>query len=446
MADTQRFTIRHSIEDVIRILENEPVKGDIVPQITAVQVMNRMSIAHLSIERALKFMITKAGGPLIEKHDLRSQYQELLRDDPASARFLGEAFEAAVRHYRYNPNAANMTHLSTLDRYLEIVGSDRAFQDIRYWELTQSLNEVLLGRIYLTLHIELLHGVSQLLLRPDSPRLTVTGRVELAVREAMFYRADLAYGQGTPKEQSVRSYLEWLQGFSTYSEALACAVRDGFDIGDELMERIVRKAYGTLLEATDPAVKYFAGTLDVLPRQPREVIPCVEWLGPEKERRGCVKTPAGTVLGFIDRGPDGLWYIRPLGEGAVAVSAKAETQTDARCYLAALLSRPARATVEGEDRSLRIVGGKHRFFKRNHSEVNWMGESLVDNAPTTYRATLWDRVHEMEVNQRVRMEVRSEDEDGVVVDILEGTVTEIVEQEVHISGFNVLGLEQKSLD
>ena len=55
MADTQRFTIRHSVEDVIRILENEPVKGDMVPQITAVQVMNRMSIAHLSIERALKF-------------------------------------------------------------------------------------------------------------------------------------------------------------------------------------------------------------------------------------------------------------------------------------------------------------------------------------------------------------------------------------------------------
>ena len=188
--------------------------------------------------------------------------------------------------------------------------------------LPQSLNEVLLGRIYLTLHMELLHGVSQLLLRPDSPRLTVTGRVELAVREAMFYRADLAYGQGTPKEQSVRSYLEWLQGFSTSSEALACAVRDGFDIGDELMEGIVRNAYRTLLEATDPAVKYFASTLDVLPRQPREVIPCVEWLGPEKERHGCVKTPAGTALGYIDRGQDGLWYITPLREGAVTVSSQ----------------------------------------------------------------------------------------------------------------------------
>ena len=62
MAEIQRAIIRHSVQDVIRILENEPVKGDMVPAITAVQVMNRVSIAHLSIERALKFLITEAGG------------------------------------------------------------------------------------------------------------------------------------------------------------------------------------------------------------------------------------------------------------------------------------------------------------------------------------------------------------------------------------------------
>ena len=75
-----------------------------------------------------------------------------------------------------------------------------------------------------------------------------------------------------------------------------------------------------------------------------------------------------------------------------------------------------------------------------------MGESTVDNEPSTYKVTLWDKVQEMEISQKVRMEVRSEEEDGVVVDILEGTVTEILEQEVHISGSNMLGLEQKDLD
>ena len=66
----KRAIIRHSVQDVIHILENEPVKGDLVPGITVVQVMNRVSIAHLSIERAFKFLITEAGGPLVETHDL----------------------------------------------------------------------------------------------------------------------------------------------------------------------------------------------------------------------------------------------------------------------------------------------------------------------------------------------------------------------------------------
>ena len=136
MVDVQRAVMNHSVKDVIRILEDEPVKHDMVPEVTAVQIMNRVSIAHLSIERALKFLITKAGGPLVETHDLRRRYRELLDYDPVSAKYMEEAFEAAVQHYRYNSNAANMRHLETLERYLEVAGSDKAFQDIRYWELT----------------------------------------------------------------------------------------------------------------------------------------------------------------------------------------------------------------------------------------------------------------------------------------------------------------------
>ena len=45
IVDMQRVVIRHSVKDVIRILENEPVKGDMVTEITVVQVMNRISIA-----------------------------------------------------------------------------------------------------------------------------------------------------------------------------------------------------------------------------------------------------------------------------------------------------------------------------------------------------------------------------------------------------------------
>ena len=445
MSDIQRAIIRHSIEDVIHILEHEPVKGDLVPQITAVQVMNRVAIAHLSIERALKFLITKAGGPLVETHNLRSQYQELLLHDPVLAKRLEGVFEAAVRHYRYNPNAAYMTHLQTLERYLEVAGSNKAFQDIRYWELTQSLDEMLLRQIYLSIHIELLHGLTGILLAPDRPLETVANRVERAVEDAMWSTADMAYGQGTPEEQSVHSYIAWQRGFGTWSDALVDAVQKGFSIGDDFMAKVAGNAYGTLLKATDPAVRYFANTLDVLPRQPRDVIPCVEWLGPEKERYGSVSTPAGTGLGFIERGLDGLWDVTPLREGLVAVSVKTRSQTDARCYLAILLSRPAQVTVEGEGCSLRIVGKEHSFDGKNYSEINRRLEGTGDDTVWTHKVVFWNRDHGIEVSARVRVEVRRGNIEGMV-NIVEGTVTEVAEHEVYLSGSEWFDVERKDHD
>ena len=228
MVDIQREIINHSVEDVIRILDNEPVKGDMVPGITAVQVMNRVSIAHLSIERALKFLIKEAGGPLVETHDLRQRYQELRGHNPEAAKSLDGAFEAAVRHYCFNPNADNMTHLKTLERYLKVAGSAQAFQDIRYWELTQSLDEILLRRVHLSIHIELLHGLSEILLAPDKPKETVADRVERAVSNAMWPAAKMAYSPGTSEERSINSYIAWLQGFSSKRQALTEAVQKGF--------------------------------------------------------------------------------------------------------------------------------------------------------------------------------------------------------------------------
>ena len=443
MTDIQRAIIRHSVEDVIRILENEPVKRDLIPEITAVQVMNRVSIAHLSIERALKFLIAEAGGSPAATHDLRDRHDELLHHDPVSAKSLEGAFEAAVRHYRYNHNAANMTHLKSLERYLGVAGSDRAFQDIRYWELTQSLDAMLLSRIYLAIHIELLHALSEILLARQ-PIGTVANRVERTVQNAMRPAAALSYSPGTPEEHSVGSYVEWRQGFKTWSEALADAVQRGFKIGDDFMANLVRSAYGTLLEAADPAVRYFASVLDVLPRQPRDVIPCVEWLGPEKEQSGFVKTPAGTVLGSIERGPDRLWYVTPSREGFVMVSAKAESQTDARCYLAKLLTRPAKVTMERQDRVLRIVGEEHNLYQQNYDEIDRRYEGTSDDKTWTHKVTFWDKDHGIEVNDRVRVEVRSKELNSF--SILEGTATEVVEHEVHLSGSEWFDIQQKDHD
>ncbi len=119
MVEIERDIIQTSVEDTIRILEDCPVKGFIVPQIALVQVMNRVSIAHLSIERTIKFLIRESGGTFEEIHGLGKLYQQLAQNDRVSAGALESAFQAAVRHYRFNPNATNMRHFKAIERYLD---------------------------------------------------------------------------------------------------------------------------------------------------------------------------------------------------------------------------------------------------------------------------------------------------------------------------------------
>ncbi len=68
MGKVERAVIRNSVNDVIGILEDQPVRPDMIAEWTVAQVMNRVSIAHLSIERAMKFVITKAGGAFVKDH------------------------------------------------------------------------------------------------------------------------------------------------------------------------------------------------------------------------------------------------------------------------------------------------------------------------------------------------------------------------------------------
>ena len=439
MVDIQWTVVRHSVEDIIRLLESAPFKHDMVPEINAFQVMNRAAMAHLSIERALKFLITESGGVYKKDHDLKEKYDELLRLDPGSAKFLEKAFKAAVQHYHYNPNVRDVKHLNSIERYLEEAGSDHVFEDIRYWELTQLTNEVVLRRIYLTIHTELLHALSQILLDLDLPKETVADRVEQAVAEAMWPIEKLVYGPGTPEERSVNSYIEWRRGFNTWGEALGDAVRKRFLVGDDLMADITRNAYSKVLNASDLAVSYFASTLDVLPKQPRGLIPCVEWANPDEQRIGAVKTPAGTLLGLIERSHDKLWHITPL-LGINGVSSKARTQTDALSYLVGLLTRLAVVSVAGETCSKRLVGEGYNFFIVNHDGIIRQGESTDDNESWTHKLAFWDADHSIEINQMIRVIVPNNRIEGMV-DLFEGTVTRVDGHEVYLSGAHVIDKE-----
>ena len=180
-------------------------------------------------------------------------------------------------------------------------------------------------------------------------------------------------------------------------------------------------------------MRYFAETLTVLPRQQRDAILYVEWLGPTTHQMGIVSTPGGDELGDIRRRPDGLWNITPSVDGPVSITAIAESQTDARCYLANLLTRPARLIIEDDERDLRVVGDEHNTFETvHHLGPDWWKNPSGNEQPIS-QVTFWDDDHGTKDGDTVRLEVQSR-EHPRTMDILEGTVREVQDHKVFIQG------------
>ena len=423
MEKIQRSVIHHSVSDVIGLLENQPVQADMFPDISIAKYMNRISLAHLSIERAMKFLIMEAGQTYEEKHHLPLHLKTLRECESETVEFLECAFDDAVQHYRFNSNKPGMGHLKSLVAYLEVVGSEKVFNNIRYWELKQSPDAILLHLISLNLHLELLHALSEVLLKSERLKDTVSMRVERVVRGAM--SRDINYLDGSEKELAVKSYLEWYDrsGFANCREAIATAFKDGSVTGDDAVAKFIKKAHQELIQSADPAVWYFADTLDILPIQRRDVIPCVEWLGPTKELCGSVTTPAGTHLGKIERCHDGLWRITP-GYGRVV---KAKTQTDARCYLAAWRTKPVQVTVNGQTECRRVVAIGESFIQKEDYS------SVLDQR---YEVTFWDKEHGLEIGNAVKVELPDIPE-SLLVTIIKGDVIEVAEHRVYIRGSEV---------
>ena len=438
MENPERVITQCSIEDVIQILENQPPTGEwLFPHITAVQVMNRVSLAHLSIERTLKYLIQSGGGSFEEIHDLRNLFAELKHHDPDSAEFLREAFHSAVRHYRLKPGTKHMGHFQSLERYLEETGSNKDFQGIRYWELKPSLDEPLLNRLFYVIHMELLYALHEILIEPDRPKETVEVRVRWKVGKALWEDVGLGLRVGSIEGKPAERYRRWLEEFPSWSGALADAVQRDFETSNEFVNAATRKAYTSLLESRDPAVRYFASRLDVIPRQSRDIIPYVEWLGQEENTRGMVKTTGGTIIGRIDRSPDGIWHIAVFQTGPTAVPAKAKSKTDALCHAATLMSRPARVTTDGERRELRIVGEeRHQFQRTGDSRRASTGQESDVDRDSVYTVTFWDADHGLVPNQFTTVEVPRVGDDipaGVqFTDVMEGVVQAVNGAEVSI--------------
>ena len=439
----QDYVIQFSMDDVIGILESAPVRPDLVSGITIAQIMNRAPMAHLSIERALKSLLLRNGldikQPEHRHHNLHTHLKTLRKCDADTAEYLDSAFDAAVQFYGLNPNCSELNHLGSLSIYLSTTGTDAAFQTMRYWELDQSPDE-LVGRMWLPIHLEFLRALREVYLSGDRARnRTVVDRVEMSVRQAMSSAIDLAYAPGSVRETEVKAYIAWLRTHASFRCALTEAVRSRFRFGNEFMNQVVAQAYSHLQQSRDPAVLYLTERVDVLPRQSRDVIPGVEWIGPIKERHGRVSTPSGHCLGFIDRSADGVWHITPMRDGAVGVAARAETQTDARCYLAQLLSAPANLTIGELPTTARLIGEEHSRIQLNHLQ------DLVEHATNeqvisrSHKLEFWSTDHAIEVGHEITVEVRDGHQTNII-HVLEGQVSDVEDHVVYVVGHDYLVL------
>ena len=434
----EEFAVQFSLGDALQILDDSPLQPDTPTQTTFVQISNRVPTAHLAMERGLKFLIKKHGGELVHDHDLHRHLRQLREFDPSAVAFLEKTFDDTIAFYGLNPNHQGLGYIRSLNAYLETVGTEKAFDRMRYWELNPEQEEPLFRKVWPTIHREILLAIIILYGSNPSGGETITARVERTVHAALFPTERLFYSPGSDHEATVKRYINWILNHPSRQDALTQACRRDFAIGDEFMNSMLSQAYQSLTQSPDPAIRFLISRIDVLPTQPRDVIPPIEWSDAQKEQPGKVLTPGGTILGYVLRAQDGIWHIFPLRVGTGSKSVRAQSQTDARCYLAQLLSDACNVKVNGEKRTMRLVGEPPYRVTKNYSRMRDSADS-VDPVLWTHKLNCWDKNHGIGPNDQIRVELPNSGELNVVHTI-EGQVTLTNGAELLIEGRDILGV------
>ena len=442
----ERYMMQRSIKDAMDILDSVPMRRDLQPDFSLMQLTNRAPIAHLEIEKSLKALIADAAGIYEETHGINRLYEAVRTCDTDSADFLEVAFQDAVKFFRYNVNIGGFKHFRSLYDYLCQAANESVFNELRYWAIgEQPKAQGHIEYISLPIHRELLCALRCLI---EGRCLTVSARVEREVTEAMSNGRHIVHMDGDIcTKRSVEWYKNWLfRTHATRCAALEEAVQGNFAVkDDEFITQTLLDAYNDLRQSKDPAVQYYIGTLSYLPKgsQPRisNADPEVQWLNKD-QTIGRIDTPAGTCLGFIERHADGGWVIDPIGIDQDLAPRVAKAAVDAKFYLVNGLTSQVNVTVNGETRLLRMVG--KRFFL---PDVGWSSGDVDPGAmgipATTCPLEFWDAGHGLRLDEQVRVVIQSDTNDQFV-SVLNGTVTSVEGQKVSIAGV-IVGMSAESV-
>ncbi len=244
-----------SIEDTIDILDNALIQP--LDSISgSARLTNRISIAHLELERGLKALLHKSGkSGRSEGHHLGKLYVKLMKCNKDAANSLTEAFNNAVGFFGYDIEKEGFEHFRALVCYLSKVGTEEIFMDMRYWLIEP--RKAIKYKTLLKLHREILYRLQCCLPFSDKPiDETIDERVERRVREAMTNGGVLANGDN---KTSIDRYCNWLNKHLPYRTALEEAVEKKFIVkeGDEFVKQTLCDAFKELEQSKDPAVWFY---------------------------------------------------------------------------------------------------------------------------------------------------------------------------------------------
>ena len=410
------------IDATIDGVENPTFHGDMVPQFELMGLFRRAVNCHLAVEVGLKALIERAGGTFESEHGLRSQLNRLETEEAAGSENQGSvalmriSFDQAVEFYGFNPN--KHTQFRSLDDYLDATGGKEAYKQYRYWLLSQSLDPEETPDFCLELHIEVMHTIRELL---AGRKQGVCSRIETVVGRAITDSLQQVYFQRQIVDEHAFA-TAFVNRQGSFSQAFTAAVAQDFELQDEFAELVFRRAHGVLRESTDTAVRHFLTTRSVLPAPPKD-IPTPRFVEHHEGNAAEVLSPGGTQIGWMQRRPDGLWWVDPWHDH-LRTPVLVRKRIDGLCHLVRLNTVEVTWRVAGEPTILRRMIGL--------SDSPLMDQPIGSHR---YQLEMWDDCH----GARVGQEINSRWPYGDDIDqVLEGKILEISEHTVTVQGSVVI--------
>lgn len=127
------------------------------------------------------------------------------------------------------------------------------------------------------------------------------------------------------------------------------------------------------------------------------------------------------------------------------LTAKAETQTDARCFLATVSSRVAEVAVNVEERQHRIVANRETLLDWELGEPSNAVDPPSAGEGRHHRVVFWKEDHGIRPGDRVGIRVLARPE-RALVHVLQGIVAQVEQHEVHLLGRSFHDSDQRHAD